>query len=85
MYRVIGYDYPINNEEEMKMESILIEDIHFDQAEVGTTKSTHGDVVYLDFNPYDYVEGQMLMHYSPDKARKLASALILAADEAEER
>lgn len=67
------------------MENIRIEDVHFDQAEVGITKSAHGDVVYLDFNPDDYVDGQMLMQYSPDKARKLAAALILAADEAEKQ
>lgn len=85
MVRVVSYDYPINNKEEMKMESIRIEDVHFDQAEVGITKSTHGDVVYLDFNPDEYADGQMLMQYSPDKARKLAAALILAAEEVEKQ
>lgn len=81
MDRVVGYDYPIDNNEEMKMGNFRIEDVHFDEAEVGITKSSRGDVVYLDFNPDDYGDGQMLMHYSPDKARKLAAALILAADE----
>nr|DAH81963.1 MAG TPA: hypothetical protein [Caudoviricetes sp.] len=85
MDRVVGYDYPIHNNEEMKMENIRIEDVHFDQAEVGITKSAQGDVVYLDFNPDDYGDGQMLMHYSPDQARNLATALILAADEVEKQ
>lgn len=85
MGRVVSYDYPIDNKEEMKMESILIEDVHFDPAEVGITKSARGDVVYLDFNPGDYGDGQMLMHYSPAQARKLAAALILAAEEAEKQ
>ena len=67
------------------MKNIRIEDVHFDQAEVGITKSTRGYVVYLDFNPDDYGDGQMLMHYSPDQARKLAAALILAADEMEKK
>lgn len=85
MDRVVGYDYPIDNNEEMKMGNFRIEDAHFDQAEVGITKSVQGYVVYLDFNPDDYGDGQMLMHYSPDKARKLAAALILAADEVEKQ
>ncbi|QHJ72689.1 hypothetical protein [Escherichia phage 2725-N35] len=68
------------------MGNFRIEDVHFDEAEVGITKSACGeDVVYLDFDPDDDGGGQMLMHYSPDKARKLASALILAADEVEKQ
>lgn len=82
---VVGYDYPIDNNEEMKMENIRIEDAHFYQAEVGITKIVQGDVVYLDFNPDDYGDGQVQMHYSPDQARNLAAALILAADEVEKQ
>lgn len=66
------------------METVRIEDIHFDQAEVSVTiKSFHGNVVSLDFDPDDYGDGQTMMQYSPDAARKLAAALILAAEEAE--
>ncbi|EJQ7674197.1 hypothetical protein N0N85_004450 [Escherichia coli] len=82
---VVSYDYPIDNKEGIIMKAVRIEDVHFDQAEVGITKSAQGDVVYLDFNPDDYGDGQMLMHYSPDKARNLAAALILAAEEAEKQ
>lgn len=85
MDRVIIYDYPIDNKEEMKMENIRIKDVHFDQAEVGITKCVLADVVYLDFDPDGYAEGQTLMQYSPDAARKLAAALILAADEVEKQ
>ena len=68
------------------METVRIEDIHFDQAEVSVTiKSFRGNVVSLDFDPDDYGDGQTLMQYSPDAARKLAAALILAADEAEKK
>lgn len=85
MDRVVSYDYPIDNKEEMKMENVLIEDVYFDQAEVGITKSDIGDLVYLHFNPDDYWDEKRLMQYSPDTARKLAAALILAADEVEKQ
>lgn len=85
MDRVVSYDYPIDNNEEMKMKNVRIEDVHFDQAEVGITKIVRCGVVYLDFDPDGYGDGQTLMRYSPDQARKLAEALILAADEAEAR
>ena len=67
------------------METVRIDDVYFDQAEVSVTASGtfRGHVVSLDFDPDDYGECQTLMRYSPDAARKLAAALILAADEAE--
>ncbi|UGO52701.1 hypothetical protein OPT79_70 [Klebsiella phage vB_KpnD_Opt-79] len=65
---------------------LRIDDVHFDQAEVSVTKLTfRGNVVSLDFDPDDYGDGQTLMQYSPVAARKLAAALILAAEEAEEQ
>lgn len=88
MNRVVSYDYPIDNKEEMIMEMgiLRIDDVHFDQAEVSVTMGTAlGNVVSLDFDPDDYGERQTLMQYSPDAARKLASALILAAEEAEKQ
>ena len=39
--------------------------------------------MYLDFDPDGYGYCQTLMNYTPDQARKLAAALILAAEEAE--
>lgn len=66
------------------METVRIDDVHFDQAEVSVTTGTvRGHVVNLDFDPDDYGDGHTMMQYSPDAARKLAAALILAADEAE--
>ncbi|QXV81893.1 hypothetical protein bas03_0066 [Escherichia phage JulesPiccard] len=69
----------------MKMENIRIEDVYVDQAEVSITKRDRGAVVSLDFDPDEYGDCQTLMQYSPDQARKLAAALILAADEAEKQ
>lgn len=65
------------------METVRIDDIHFDQAEVSVSKTVRGAVVSLDFDPDDYADRQTLMQYSPEQARKLAAALILAAEEAE--
>lgn len=66
------------------METVRIDDVHFDQAEVSVTMGTvRGHVVNLDFDPDGYEDCQTLMQYSPDAARKLAAALILAADKAE--
>ncbi|QIW88919.1 hypothetical protein CJ19_060 [Escherichia phage CJ19] len=45
--------------------------------------TVRGHVVNLEFDPDGYSDCQTLMQYSPDAARKLAAALILAADEAE--
>ena len=65
------------------MENVRVEDECFDQAEVSLGNAFQGTVVYLDFDPNDNRDGQTLMQYSPDQARKLAAALILAAEEAE--
>ena len=85
MDRIVSYDYPIDNKEEMKMGNVRIEDVHFDQSEVGVNSTVRGTVVYLDFDPDGYRDCQTLMQYSPDQARKLAAALILAADEVEKQ
>lgn len=45
--------------------------------------TVRGNVVNLDFDPDGYADCQTLMQYSPDAARKLAAAIILAAEEAE--
>ena len=85
MDRVVGYDYPIQNNEEMKMEVIRLKDITGDEAEVSVLTNRTGTirtVVTLDFDPFDD-NGISMMHYTPGDARKLAAALILAADEAE--
>lgn len=67
------------------MENVRIEDVHFDQSEVRVNSTVRGAVVSLDFDPDGYADGQTLMQYSPDQARKLAAALIMAADEAEKQ
>lgn len=69
------------------METVRIDDVHFDQAEVSVTASGtfRGNIVSLDFDPDDYGDGHTLMQYSPDSARKLAAALIMAAEDAEKQ
>ena len=47
--------------------------------------TVRGHVVSLDFDPDDYGDCQTLMQYSPEAARKLAAALIMAAEEAEKQ
>lgn len=89
MDRVVGYDYPIDNKEEMKMEDIRVKDISGDEAEVGVLGYRTGEIkniVTLDFDPDNYnCDCIDMMHYTPDQARKLAAALIAAADEVEKR
>lgn len=59
---VVGYDYPINNKEEMIMETVRIDDVHFDQAEVSVTMGTvRGHVANLEFDPDGYGDCQTLM------------------------
>lgn len=67
------------------MENVRIDDAHFDQIEVSITKRDFDAVVSLDFDPDDYRDGQTLMQYTPEQARKLAAALIMAADKAEKQ
>lgn len=68
------------------METVRIDDVHFDQAEVSVTMGTvRVHVVNLDFDPDGYADCQTLMHYTPEQARKLAAALIMVAEEAEKQ
>ena len=82
MDRVVSYDYPIDNNEEMKMEAVIIEDFAGDSTEVSTSVYYDG-IVSIDIDLDNLGDGCALAHYTPDQARKLAEALILAADEAE--
>ena len=66
------------------MEILRIEDVVGDAAEVSVLTNRTGvvkAVVSIDFDPDDC--DVSMMHYTPDDARKLAAALILAAEEAE--
>lgn len=81
----MAYSYFTDNEEEIEMEAVLIDDYYYDQSEVSLSKTVRGYAVALDFDPHNYEDGQTLMQYSPDQARKLAAALTLAADEAERK
>lgn len=68
------------------MEILRIEDVVGDAAEVSVLTNRTGvvkAVVSIDFDPDDL--DVSMMHYTPDDARKLAAALILAADEAEKK
>lgn len=85
MDRVVSYDYPIDNKEEMKMENIRIEDVSGDYADVEVVISGDDKFVSIDFDPLVETYPVTMMHYTPGDARKLAAALILAADEAEKQ
>ena len=68
------------------MEILRIEDVVGDAAEVSVLTNRTGvvkAVVSIDFDPDDC--DVSMMHYTPDDARKLAAALILAAEEAEKQ
>lgn len=68
------------------MEILRIEDVVGDAAEVSVLTNRTGvvkAVVSIDFDPDDF--DVSMMHYTPDAARKLAAALILAAEEAEKQ
>lgn len=66
------------------METVRIEDVDFDETEVSIKKSGIGNLVSVDFNPDEYEEGNTLMYYTPEAARKLAAALMVAAEKAEQ-
>lgn len=70
------------------MEILRIEDLTGDAAEVSVLANRNvvaKTVVSIDFDP-DEIGGLVsTMHYTPDDARKLAAALILAAEEAEKQ
>lgn len=66
------------------MEILRIEDVAGDAAEVSVLLNRTGvvkAVVSIDFDTDD--QGVTMMHYTPEQARKLAAALILSAEEAE--
>lgn len=66
------------------MEILRIEDVVGDAAEVSVLLNRTGvvkAVVSIDFDTDD--QGVTMMHYTPEQARKLAAALILSAEEAE--
>lgn len=66
------------------MEILRIEDVVGDAAEVSVLINRTGvvkAVVSIDFDTDD--QGVTMMHYTPEQARKLAAAIILAAEEAE--
>lgn len=85
MYRAIGYDYHIDNKEEMKMKSVRIEDVNGDYADVEVVISGDDKFVSLDFDPLVETYPVTMMHYTPGEARKLAAELIMAADEVEKQ
>lgn len=66
------------------METVRIDDVVGDVAEVEVSVYLTGSVeavVSIDFDTDD--QGVTMMHYTPEQARKLAAALILAAEEVE--
>ena len=67
------------------MESVRIEDVNGDYADVEVVIGGDDKFVSLDFDPLVENYPVTMMHYTPCDARKLAAALILAADEAEKQ
>lgn len=72
------------------MESVYIEDLFEDEAKISLVKSSVAglsdktadiNIITIDFDPCN--RGVNMMNYSPDLARKLALALMVAADKAE--
>lgn len=88
---VVRYDYPIDNEEETKMETVFIRDLYFDKLAVDVKASSNseklsfggGSVIQIGFDWQDDVDYPSSMRYSPEQARELALAIIKAADEVE--
>lgn len=75
------------------MESIVIRDLYFDELAVDVKQANsnerpvigNGKVIQVDFDWRDDGDYPSAMRYTPDQARKLAAALILAAEEAEKQ
>lgn len=68
------------------METILIEEITGDELEIKVftrkyADKTFNDVIILDVDSDE--EGVNMMRYTPEQARKLAAALIIAAEDAD--
>ena len=66
------------------MKSIRFEDVNGDYADVEVVISGDDKFVSLDFDPLVETYPVTMMHYTPGEARKLAAALIMAAEKAEE-
>ena len=75
------------------MSAIIVKDLYSDEVEVSTASAIgveidngyrEGGIVQLHVDPNGFISAiPDVMRYSPEQARKLASALIVAADEAE--
>ena len=74
------------------MESIVIQDLYFDELAVDVKRANINEipvignrkVIQVDFDWRGNGDYPSAMRYTPNQARKLAEALILAAEEAEE-
>lgn len=66
------------------MESVIIEDFAGNSTEVSTSVYYDG-IVSIDIDMDSLGDGCAIAHYTPEAARKLAAALILAGDEAEKQ
>ena len=71
----------------MDMTKVRISDNYNEQAEILVQEVHNNDrvtlKVKLDLNPGDESYPSTYMLYTPEQARKLAAALIMAAEEAE--
>lgn len=66
------------------MMAVIIEDFVGDSTEVSASVYYDG-IVSIDIDTDNLGDECTLAHYTPEAARKLAAALILAADEVEEQ
>lgn len=64
------------------MEAVIIEDFAGGSTEVSTSVYYDG-IVSIDTDTKDRGYYSTMAHYTPEQARKLAAALIKAAEEAE--
>lgn len=64
------------------MGSVIIEDFAGGSTEVSTSVYYDG-IVSIDTDTEDRGYNSTMAHYTPEQARKLAAALILAAEEVE--
>lgn len=66
----------------MNMKTVIIKGFTGDSAGVSTSVYYDG-IVSIDIDMYNSGDECTFAHYTPEGARKLAAALILAANEAE--
>lgn len=74
------------------MGTVIVKDLYFDEVEVSAASASNveidnghreGGIVQLHVEPNGFSAAPDVLRYSPAQARRLAAALILAADKAD--